>query len=490
MSPPRLAGLPGGEVALRSPGLRRIAGRLGLRPSNPRPVAPSRPIGAKLELTYSCNLRCGFCYTDSPRRTLERSTDLADDAWRRIAADVIELGVTEGVITGGEPLLRKGLALELFERLDAAGVRVTFNTNGWFVDEDAADTIAALSLASVNISLDGPTPELHDRARGVPGSWRRAVHAIALLRERGVPVRVTHVVTPDNELAAHDLIAQTWLLDANVVRIVPVVAIGAAARGGDWKVGLSQLRRTISNARREFGPDLDVALETDPLPGDPIAAPTYFVVRPNGAVMTGAMSPFRFGDAIEDGVASCWDRIRRDWDHPGVRAWRDPIARGGAVSDAAVVPYRDEEIDPSGPLTAAKPPSAAVLPIAAPSTQRPGSGDLESARAHIRGLALTRRYRPSAVGWSADEDGGRSVRSPLGGMIKLNATAAAVMDACSPGTPADAVAVLAARHPGRPAQALERDVLETTRRLAARGLLDGARDAPHTPVPASSPAGV
>ena len=351
-----------------------------------------------------------------------------------------------------------------------------------------AERIAGFSLASVNISLDGPTPELHDRARGVPGSWRRAVRAIALLRERGVPVRVTHVVTPDNELAAEDLIAQTWLLDANVVRIVPVVAIGAAARGGDWKVGLPQLQRTIAAARREFGRDLDVALETDPLPGAPITAPTYFVVRPNGAVMTGAMSPFRFGDAIDDGLADCWARIRSDWDHPGVRAWRDPIASGGSVSDAPVVPYRDEEIDPRGPLTAATPSSPVVLPIAAPSTQRPGAGDLESAREHVRRLALARRFRPGAVRWSADDDGGRHVRGPLGGVIRLNATAAVVMDACSPGTPADAVAALAARHPGRAARALERDVLETTRRLAARGLLGAVRDVTVPPAPAPAPA--
>ena len=478
----RLSGLPGADAVRRSPRLRLLLARkLGVRGTNPRPVAPLAPVGAKLELTYSCNLRCAFCYTDSPRHTLERSTDLSDDAWRAVVDDVLQLGVIEGVITGGEPLLRRELALELAERLDAGGVAICFNTNGWFVDEAVADRLAALPLLSVNISLDGATPEIHDRARGVPGSWRRVVRAIALLRERGVVVRVTHVVTPDNEQGVGDLIAQVWTLGVSVVRIVTVVGIGGASRGGQWQVRTGPLRRVIAQARERFGPELDIRLEQEALPGGPVAAPAYLVVRPNGAVMAGTLSPFRFGDATKEGLARCWEEIRRDWDHPGVRAWRDPIARGGAVADAPVVPYRDEEIEVTGTLPQpGASPAAAKLPIAAASTQIPGAGDLDSAAEHVRALALARRYRPGTVRYSAGEAGGRYVRAP-GGISRLNATAATVMDACSPGTPADAVAVLAARHPGRSLRTLEHEVLETTRQLARRGVLGALREGPDRP---------
>ena len=105
---------------------------------------PDRPVGGKFELTYACNLRCDFCYTDSPRRTLERATDLPDDAWRRAVDEAIELGIIEAVVTGGEPLLRRELTLELVERLSGAGVAVSLNTNGWFVDE--ASRIAWLAF--------------------------------------------------------------------------------------------------------------------------------------------------------------------------------------------------------------------------------------------------------------------------------------------------------------------------------------------------------
>ncbi len=99
-----------------------------------RQVAPERPVGAKLELTHACNLRCGFCYTDSPRHTLARTPELADEDWHRIAEQAIDLGVIEAVLTGGEPLLRRELLLELIDRFEAAGVGMSLNTNGWFVD--------------------------------------------------------------------------------------------------------------------------------------------------------------------------------------------------------------------------------------------------------------------------------------------------------------------------------------------------------------------
>ena len=59
---------------------RRVA-RRALRPPEPRPVAPATPTGGKFEITYACNLRCGFCYTDSPRRTLQRTPELSDEQW-------------------------------------------------------------------------------------------------------------------------------------------------------------------------------------------------------------------------------------------------------------------------------------------------------------------------------------------------------------------------------------------------------------------------
>ena len=116
-------------------------------------MAPARDAAARdagrrqARADHACNLRCGFCYTDSPRHTLARTPELSDEDWLAIVDEAIELGALEAVVTGGEPLLRRDLTLEAIERLDAAGVGTTLNTNGWFVDDAVADRLAALSRA-------------------------------------------------------------------------------------------------------------------------------------------------------------------------------------------------------------------------------------------------------------------------------------------------------------------------------------------------------
>ena len=102
-------------------------------------------------MTYACNLRCGFCYTDSPRHTLQRTPELSDEEWREVARQSLELGIVEAVVTGGEPFLRKELTLGMIETLAEAGVGVTLNTNGWFVDDEVAGRLGALRGVTAHV---------------------------------------------------------------------------------------------------------------------------------------------------------------------------------------------------------------------------------------------------------------------------------------------------------------------------------------------------
>jgi MoaA/NifB/PqqE/SkfB family radical SAM enzyme len=471
----RLRGIPGAGWAGRSRRLRRLAARLGVKPPNPRPVAPATPVGVKLELTHNCNLRCGFCYTDSPRRTLERIPELGDDDWRAVVEEAIGLGVVEAVLTGCEPLLRKELALELFELLAEAGVAVTFNTNGWFLDAATADRLAAAGAAvDVRVSLDGATPELHDRARGVPGSWGRAVRALALLAERGVATHVVHVLTPESCPAVEGLVEQAWLLGARSVALTPVVPVGAAARGGRWQIDVGRVRRIVRRAGRVYGPEMPIVLAPEVQTEDPVLAPASVVVRPTGAVMAGSLTPFRFGHARRDGLAASWRRIARDWDHEHVRAWRAPILRGEPIAAQGLVLYRDEEPDVDQPLTVRSPKRDPVaLPRLPRSLSLGGVGDLPAALRQVRSLALARPHRRGAVRFAPLEGDERYVRTADGKMVRLNRTAAMVMDACDGGTPADALARIASGSWSvRLDRAeLERQVLDAVRRLVSRGIL-------------------
>jgi MoaA/NifB/PqqE/SkfB family radical SAM enzyme len=455
--------------------VRRLARRFGRGIVLQRRLAPPSPVGAKLELTYRCNLKCPFCYTDSPRRTRERARDLDDAAWRAVVEEAIDLGVLEAVVTGGEPLLRRELALELIDRLCAEGVGVTMNTNGWFVDEPTADRLAAVSGFQANISIDGATPELHDSARGVPGSWERAVGGVDRLLQRDVRVQVVHVVTPANERFISELLEIMWLLGVRSVRLAVAVPTGAAARAGDWRVDRGALRRRVAAAVERY-PDLTIQVQPGTLSALAAiedVAPAALLVRPNGTVWIDSVRPFGFGNVRDGGLAACWQRIQARWNDPQIVAWAKGLGRADDIPESGVVPYVDEiALEPEEQGQAARPVDTAVIPAGVPDTP-PDGGDFREARRHAAGLALERPYRLGRCRSVGTAD--RYVRVLRDGRTcRLNRTASLVMDACGGGRPADAVAVVSARHPDVPLASIEAETLGSVRQLVERGILEPA----------------
>jgi MoaA/NifB/PqqE/SkfB family radical SAM enzyme len=485
----------------------RLLWRLGRRPPRVLTEAPERPIGAKLELTYACNLRCGFCYTDSPRHTLQRTPELSDEEWREVVRQSLELGIVEAVVTGGEPFLRKELTLGLIEALAEAGVGVTLNTNGWFVDEEVASRLGALRGVTAHVSLDGARAGLHDGSRGVPGSWRRAVEGIDRLLGAGVGVCVVHVVTPGNADAVPEFLEQMWALGVPWARVTPVVVTGAAARGGDWQISRRALEDAVEEFRRRHGSAMRIVLQ--PGTGGSVTlqgreAPGSYLVRPNGDVRPDSMRPFSFGNAARDGVAACWAAIREGWDDDRINRWADSLKRPGDLAKSDLVAYLDDEVEVVG-----GPPSGGAVGPASPEQQRGGSvetgptalagtgngqprggrdapvpeptapkpvepaEEMREAREKVHSLAAARRYRHAPLRWSGGERQ-RFVRlAGDGSYLRLNESGGVVMDALDGGTLADAEGALRARY-GIDQDRARQDAIAATRDLVDRRVVMAA----------------
>ncbi len=443
-------------------------------------MPPEVPVGVKLELTHLCNLKCPFCYTDSPRHTRAGSADLTDDEWRAVVADAVGIGVVEAVVTGGEPLLRKELALEIVATLSEAGMGCTMNTNGWFVDDDVADRLSGVDGLLVNISLDGATAELHDGARGGAGSWARAVAAADRLLSRGISVRMIHVVTPTNVAHLEDVLEHVWLLGVPSMRVTRVGMVGAAARGGDWDVDSRALYSAVERFYDRRGPGMRINVNTASaanLAAIEDVAPAALLVRPSGAVMIDSQKPFRYGTVPDESLQQCWDRISTTWPHPAVVEWAEGIANSAGIGRTEHVPYRDQDVEiaraPRKVVTRRSVDESKVTAIASPI----GCAlDLGAARGVVVGLALARRYAHTRLRYTGSGRRGRFVRVVGDGRTyRLNHTAARVMDALNGGTPAAAVDELAQAYPGVARRALEEDVLANVRLLVARKVIEPVR---------------
>jgi len=162
--------------------------------------ANDRPLGERLWLyvNFDCNLQCDYCCVRSSPSAPRR--ELGIDAVRRIAREAPPLGVRSFFVTGGEPFLLPDIDDVLLTLADAAPV--TLLTNGMLFRGARLDRLKRLPRDRVvlQISVDSPTPDLHDRHRG-RGAWQRATEGIAIARAEGFRVRLAATVATDADEA-------------------------------------------------------------------------------------------------------------------------------------------------------------------------------------------------------------------------------------------------------------------------------------------------
>jgi cyclic pyranopterin phosphate synthase len=112
----------------------------------------------RISVTDRCNLRCVYCMPEDGLSFLPRHELLTFDEITRVARVAKSLGVSALRITGGEPLVRKGLP-SLVARLSALGFEdLAMTTNGTELARVAGE-LASAGLRRVNVSCDSLRPE-------------------------------------------------------------------------------------------------------------------------------------------------------------------------------------------------------------------------------------------------------------------------------------------------------------------------------------------
>jgi MoaA/NifB/PqqE/SkfB family radical SAM enzyme len=143
------------------------------------------PFEVQAALLNACNLKCVYC------KCPEITTRLLSTAqWREVLRGLGRLGTLRLKWQGGEPTLRPDFR-ELCAESQAAGIRTAVVTNGLAI---ADDPTLLDHLDELVVSLDSPRAEANDAQRGA-GCFAKAVRALDLAVERGLPVFVNMVLT-------------------------------------------------------------------------------------------------------------------------------------------------------------------------------------------------------------------------------------------------------------------------------------------------------
>lgn len=113
----------------------------------------------RLSVTDRCNLRCRYCMPEEGVADLSHGDVLRYEEMLRVAAAGCRLGIRKIRVTGGEPLVRRGL-VGFIGQLATLPERpeITLTTNGLLLAEHA-EALKAAGLSRVNVSLDTLRPE-------------------------------------------------------------------------------------------------------------------------------------------------------------------------------------------------------------------------------------------------------------------------------------------------------------------------------------------
>jgi cyclic pyranopterin phosphate synthase len=158
----------------------------------------ARPLrDLRISVTDRCNFRCSYCMPRSEFgpgfKFLPAAEILSFEELARLSRAFVGLGVRKLRITGGEPLLRRGLPdlIELLPR--SSHVDVALTTNGSLLASHAP-RLAQAGLERVTVSLDSLDPETFERMNdaGVPVS--RVLDGIEAARAAGLQVKVNAVI--------------------------------------------------------------------------------------------------------------------------------------------------------------------------------------------------------------------------------------------------------------------------------------------------------
>lgn len=175
----------------------------------------------------SCNLRCSHCYQEG-----YNYKDLPLDKLFCIADQIIEALKKWNMngrisLTGGEPFLSPHL-FDLVQRIEEADEIRQFDilTNGTCITDQHIDLLKRCKkLHQIQISIDGPTEEIHEKVRG-KGTFSRVLNAVNMLKKNNIEVSFMFTLMKQNKDYALNMIDFAEKCGVNAVTIERVTPCG------------------------------------------------------------------------------------------------------------------------------------------------------------------------------------------------------------------------------------------------------------------------
>lgn len=180
----------------------------------------------RLSITDNCNLRCVYCMPENEKNKIENN-NLTIEEYFEVVKIFSKLGIKKVRITGGEPLVRKGidnLVKNIHTIKEIEEIAIT--TNGLLLDK-YLDTFIENGVTSLNISIDSVNYENYKNiTRG--GNLDKVVNLMKKAIKNNIKVKINAVIIKGvNDKEIVDLVL--FAIENNVdIRFIELMPIGCA----------------------------------------------------------------------------------------------------------------------------------------------------------------------------------------------------------------------------------------------------------------------
>lgn len=179
----------------------------------------------RISLTRRCNLHCSYCRpVDGVCCTDRKANDLNNDELLELVAILAGMGVNKVRLTGGEPLIRRGIEEIVGGIAATQGIEtVAMTTNGTLL-RSGLDELCRAGLSRINISLDSLKPPVLKKITGVNCFDRVWSGIQAALSHPGLAVKLNTVVVRDvndGELLDFVELTREWPVDIRFIEYMP-----------------------------------------------------------------------------------------------------------------------------------------------------------------------------------------------------------------------------------------------------------------------------
>ena len=157
------------------------------------------PLAGTFELSPVCNFSCKMCYVRKTKQQIHAEGKQLKkwQEWLELARKCREAGTLFLLLTGGEPFLYPGFK-ELYINLHQMGFIISINSNATLIDEKTVQWLKQYAPSRINVTVYGGSPETYGRICHNESGYDKAVKAIQMLQEAGVPVVINASMIPEN----------------------------------------------------------------------------------------------------------------------------------------------------------------------------------------------------------------------------------------------------------------------------------------------------